>query len=425
MHESFLHYLWKYKKFSTLALETVQGETIKILRVGDHNDHSGPDFFNAQLEIDGQLWAGNVEVHSMSSHWYIHNHEQDIAYQNVILHVVWEHDTEIFTKDNTPIPTLVLKDFVDIELLNKYQDFSSHSGKWIPCEKDFSSIDDFLLNNWLERLYIERLERKSHQVETLLQESKNNWEAVLFILLAKNFGLKVNGEAFTSLAKSLDWSVVSKITSNINQLEAVFFGQAGLLKEDCQEPFYLELQKEYHYLRHKFSLQNHGVLPFQFFKLRPPNFPTIRLAQFATLYSRHPNLFSKIIDIKTIEEAYKLFSVSVSPFWKTHYTFKSTSKPANKQLTKSFVNLLFINTIIPLQYSYAKYLGKQNGEELMTLASTISPERNSIVDKFNTLKPLTSSAMHSQALIQLKTEYCSKLKCLDCAIGNSLLKGNN
>ena len=422
MHESFLHYLWKYKKFKTKELRTVLGETLKIVRVGDHNDHSGPDFFNARLEIDGQLWAGNVEVHLKSSHWYIHNHEQDKAYQNVILHVVWEYDTEVFRKDNTPIPTLVIRDFVDLEVLNKYQDFSTPSGKWIPCEKDFPSIDDFLLNNWLERLYIERLERKSYQVETLLNASKNNWEAVLFILLSKNFGLKVNGEVFVSLAKSLEWTTLSKLTHNLTYLEAVFFGQAGMLEEDIQEPYYLELQKEYHYLKHKFSLKNQGVLPFQFFRLRPANFPTIRLAQLAALYHQYTNLFSKVIEIKGKEELYKLFSVSVSPFWKTHYTFKSVSKPANKQLTKSFLDLLLINTIIPLQYSYAKYLGKQKGEELITLASTISPEKNSIVDKFHTLKPLKSTSMHSQALIQLKTEYCSKLKCLECAVGNSLLK---
>ena len=422
MHETFLHYLWKYKKFNHSNLKTTMGETLELINMGEHNHGAGPDFFNSRLEIASQEWVGNVEVHLKSSDWYVHNHQLDKAYQNVILHVVWEHDTEIFRQDNTAIPTLELKHYVDTSLLNNYKELLSSSMKWIFCEDSFPLVDDFLLNNWLERLYVERLERKWKEMEELLVVSKNNWEDVLFKLLAKNFGLKVNGEAFLSLAASLNWNIIAKLLPNLVQLEAVLFGQAGLLGEEIQEVYYLQLQKEYAYLKHKYTLNNQGVLPVQFFRLRPPNFPTIRLAQLAAVYHEHSNLFSKLMSVKTKEDTYALFSSSVSPFWKNHYTFKSTSKISPKKLTKSFIDLLLINTIIPLQYGYSKQLGKNNSDQVLVLAESIASEKNSIVEKFNSFKPIPKSAMHSQAIIQLKTEYCNKQKCLECAIGNSILK---
>lgn len=423
MQEAFLQYLWKFKKFRHSNLKTTQGEPLELINVGEHNHGAGPDFFNARLEIAGQQWAGNVEVHLNSSDWYLHNHEQDKAYQNVILHVVWEHDAEVFWQDSTPIPTLELKYYVESELLDNYKKLSTAKTKWIFCQEDFPLVDTFLINNWLERLYLERLERKWLDIENLLQASKNNWEAVLFKLLAKNFGLKVNGDALLSLANSLEWKVLSKLLADKTQLEAVLFGQAGLLDEDIQDAYYLQLQKEYTYLKHKFCLSSQGVLPLQFFRLRPSNFPTIRLAQLAAIYHRHGKLFSKIMDIRTKEDAYSLFEVSVTPFWKNHYTFKNTSKTTSKQLTKPFVDLVLINTIIPLQYCYAKHLGKIQDEHLLTLATSVDAEKNRIVEKFNSLKPLSNSAMHSQALLQLKTAYCEKQKCLQCAIGNFILKG--
>lgn len=423
MQEAFLHYLWKYKKIRHSNLKTAQGEVLKLIKVGEQNKNSGPDFFNARLEIGGQQWAGNVEIHLKSSDWYVHNHEQDKAYQNIILHVVWEHDTEVFRQDNTAIPTLELKSYIEDKLLSNYKKLKAAKTKWIYCQENISSVDDFLLNNWLERIYLERLERKWLEIENLLETSKNNWEEVLFKLLAKNFGLKVNGEAFLSLANSLEWQILSKLLTDRQQLEAVLFGQANLLEEDEQDPYCLQLKKEYAYLKHKFSLSNQGVLPVQFFRLRPPNFPTIRLAQLAAVYSSYKNVFSKLIAIKNKQDAYNFFKVSVSSFWKSHYTFKSTSKISNKQLTKPFIDLLLINTIIPLQYAYAKHMGKHTGGDWLFLALSIKPEKNSIVEKFSNLKPITKSAMHSQAIIQLKTEYCDKQKCLQCAIGNFILKG--
>jgi hypothetical protein len=421
MQEDFLHYIWKYKKFDFSNLKSTTNEPIVVTSVGQHNWNSGPDFFNAQLTIGQQLWAGNVEIHIKSSDWFLHNHEQDKAYDNVILHVVWEHDTEVFRKDNTAIPTLQLKDFINKAVLNNYEKLFSKKGKWINCENDFATVDDFVLNNWLERLYLERLERKSEVIQELLIETKNDWEAVFFVMLAKNFGLKVNGEAFYSIAKSIDFSIVRKSQSNIKSLEALFFGQAGLLEDDFQSAYYLELVKEYRFLKHKFKLENHQVLPLQFFRLRPPNFPTIRLSQLASLYVNHKNLFSKVIETNALTNFYKLFNASTSEFWKTHYTFQKESTLSTKVLTKSFIDLLLINTILPIKFCYSKEKGQDNNAVFLEIANQMASEKNSIIDAFNGLKKVATSSLHSQALIQLKTEYCSKHKCLQCAVGSKLI----
>ncbi|MGB6268003.1 MAG: DUF2851 family protein, partial [Olleya sp.] len=384
-----------------------------------HN--AGPDFFNAQLTIDNQLWAGNVEIHIKSSDWFVHNHEVDANYDNVILHVVWEHDTNVFRKDNTQIPTIELKKYVSQSALNNYHKLFNSKQTWINCENTIADINPFVINNWLERLFFERLERKAKGIEAILKQSNNNWEAVLFKLLAKNFGLKVNSDSFLSLANSFDFSIVRKQQSNLQSLEALFFGQASLLDDDIQEPYYQNLQKEYTFLKQKFSLENRGVAQFQFFRLRPPNFPTIRLSQLANVYHLHQNLFSKIIVSDNLEDFYKLFSVSTSPFWDTHYTFDKASKTSKKQITKAFIDLLLINTIIPLKFCYAKQQGKSIEEELIKLMEQLKPEKNSIVDKFKILKVEAKSALHSQAIIQLKNKYCDKNQCLKCAIGNTIL----
>jgi hypothetical protein len=424
MQEDFLHYLWKHKKFDVSNIKTTDDEIIHLQSVGQHNLNAGPDFFNAQLKIDNQFWAGNVEVHIKSSDWFLHNHELDKAYDNVILHVVWEHDTDVFRKNNSKIPTLELKTYVSKFALKNYEKLFSKSNKWINCEHDFSSVNDFEISNWLERLYFERLEQKAEHINELLITSKNDWEAVSFKMLSKNFGLKVNGEAFLSLANSVDFSIIRKTQTNKTDLEALLFGQSGLLEQDVQEPYYLELVKEYEFLKQKFSLSNTNVTPVQFFRLRPPNFPTIRLSQLATLYHKHQNLFSKIIEINTLAGFYDLFSVATSPFWESHYTFGKSSKSSKKVLTKTFIDLLLINTIIPLKFSHAKFKGVNIDDSLISLIESIPSEKNSIIEKFNSLKVVSVSALQSQGLLQLKNEYCNKNKCLQCAIGSSLLHTN-
>ena len=421
MQEDFLHYIWKHKKFRFNNLETTTGESIVVTSVGQHNFNSGPDFFNAKIKVGDQLWAGNLEIHIKSSDWFLHSHEQDKAYDNVILHVVWEDDTEVFRKDNTPIPTLQLKDVVDVTMLNNYEKLFAKQNKWINCENDFPSTDDFVLTNWLERLYLERLERKSETINTLLVASKNDWESVFFKMLTKNFGLKVNGESFFSLGQSIDFSIIRKTQSNPHVLEAFLFGQAGLLKQDIENAYYLDLKNEYKFLKQKFGLQNNQVLPLQFFRLRPPNFPTIRLSQLANLYNKHQNLFSKVIELNEVEDFYELFKVSTSDFWETHYTFQKTSKTSIKKLSKSFVDLLLINTILPIKFCYAKQKGVEIDSEIIKIATAITSEKNNIISAFNNLKKVSKSSLDSQALIQLKTEYCDKNNCLKCAVGNQFL----
>lgn len=424
MQEDFLHYLWKLKKFETLNLQTTKGEQVVIQNVGTHNYHTGPDFFNAQLIIAGQLWAGNVEIHIKSSDWYVHNHEVDPNYDNVILHVVWEHDTPVFRKDNSEIPTIQLKNYVSQVALNNYAKLFNSKLTWINCENTIANVNPFIVTNWLERLFFERLESKAKAIEAILKASNNNWEAVLFKLLAKNFGLKVNGDAFFSLANSFDFSVVRKQQSNLQSLEALFFGQANMLEDDIQEAYYIALQKDYAFLKQKFKIDNTSVSPFQFFRLRPPNFPTIRLSQLANVYHMHHNLFSKVIASDSVADIYKLFSVSTSPFWESHYTFDKVSSARKKHITKSFVDLLLINTIIPLKFCYAKQQGKSIEEEIVNLMQQLKPEKNGIVDKFASLKVVSESALESQAIIQLKNLYCDKNRCLKCAIGNTILAQN-
>jgi len=424
MKEDFLHYVWKFQKFYAQDLATINGCRLKIVKVGEHNQNSGPDFFNAQISIEEQLWAGNVEIHLKSSDWYAHHHEKDSNYDNVILHVVWEYDTDIFRKDNSTIPTLELKPIIDENILKNYLKLLSKKDQWINCENDFEKIDLFLFDNWLDRLYLERLQKKSLLFEKELKATNNHWEGLLFILLCKNFGLKVNGEAFYSIAKSVDFSMVKKCNNDKQEIEALLFGQAGFFDEDVEDSYFELLKSKYLYLTQKFKLDNKSVIFPKYFRLRPPNFPTIRLSQLAVLFSEKQSLFSKIIETESLDDYYSLFNISASEYWDTHYNFGVSSSKSSKKLTKKFKDLLLINTIIPLKFSYAKYLGKDASEEIISLASSITSEENSIIKKFKQLRSIADNSLQSQALLQLKNEYCDKNKCLQCANGNSILKGD-
>ncbi len=423
MKEDFLHYLWKHKLFFTSNLKTTSGELISITSVGSHNQNSGPDFFNAQLKIGEQLWAGNVEIHLKSSDWYIHNHETDSNYDNVLLHVVWEHDIEIHNNSNSTIPTLELKNFVSNELINNYQKLFSKPQKWINCESDIQSVEKFVVENWLERLYFERLERKSIFITQLLEKTNYDWEAVLFQLLAKNFGLKVNGDSFFEMAKNLQFSIVRKESTSQQNLESLFFGELGMLNETKENAYYTFLKNEYNYQLKKYKLSQKDKSTIQYFRLRPINFPTIRVSQLAGLYSLHQNLFSKCMENMRLIQFYELFEVKTSEFWETHYTFEKESPKRVKKLAKSFIDLLLINTIIPLKFVYLKHIGKLESESILNLIKELKPEKNNIIDKFNLLKIKSKSAFETQALLELKNEKCAQQKCLKCAIGNSLLKG--
>ena len=421
MKEDFLHYLWKFKKFDALNLKTFNGEEITIINVGQYLELAGPDFFNAQITIDNQKWAGNVEIHLKSSDWYVHHHERDEAYENVILHVVWEHDTEIFRKNNTEIPVLELKKYVDKETVANYQSLMTPKS-WIFCEKQLADIPQFALKNWQERLFFERLERKSNPIFELSEKTNRDWEAVLFCLLAKNFGLNTNGEIFLKIAQSIPFSIIRKESFEVENLEALLLGNAGLLDLEKEDNYFKDLKFRYFYLLHKYQLEKKIIEPVQFFKHRPDNFPTIRLSQLANLYHSQQNLFSKISSSTLLKSIYEVFDVSASNYWQNHYQFDKESPKKKKQLSKSFVDLVIINTIIPLQFAYAKSQGKEISEELIQLLDEVAPEKNAILDKFNSFGIKSRNAFETQSLLQLKNEYCNKSRCLECAIGMELLK---
>jgi len=375
MNEDFLHYVWKYQLFSLQDLKTTQNGEVVVLKTGLHNQNAGPDFLNAKLKIDNQVWGGNVEIHVKSSDWYAHHHEVDSNYDAVILHVVWEDDTTIFTKNNSVLPTLLLKNIVFSSALKNYQNLFSTEQRWIPCEKEISTIDAFVFENWKERLFFERLARKSEEMNTLLVENNFDFEATFFQVLAKSFGLKVNGDAFLRLAKSIDFNVLRKVRFDSLQLEALLYGKAGFLEDDVEEVYHQELK-----------------------------------------------LFSKILATTKMEAFYELFSIQLNNFWKTHYTFEKASKASPKKLTKSFIDLLVVNTIIPLKFLYQKHKGKGGELSFLDTLREIASEKNSIISKFNALGVSSKSAYDSQALLELKNNYCTKKRCLHCAIGLKILK---
>ena len=421
MKEDFLHYIWLYKKLDFTNLRTTNGEVIAILNFGQYIQQAGPDFFNAQIMIDNQKWAGNIEIHIKSSDWYVHHHEKDDNYNNVILHVVWENDTPIFRKDNSEIPVLELKNYVSSEELNNYRELTSQKS-WIFCENQIAKVPNFVFTNWQERLFFERLERKSNPIQQLLKETENDWESVLFCMLAKNFGLNTNGEMFLKVAKSITFSIIRKEALEVTYLEALLFGQANLIPLDGEDNYPKDLKSWYDYIALKYKLDKPTIAPIQFFKHRPDNFPTIRLAQLAMVYHLQRNLFSKTIEAKSIQEIYKIFDVSVSDYWKSHYNFDKISSKKEKTLSKSFIDLLIINTIIPIQFAFFQNQGKDSSEFLIDLISNIPAEKNTIIEKFTTFGIKSNNAFQTQSLLQLKNEYCIQKKCLQCAVGLELLK---
>jgi hypothetical protein len=421
MKEDFLHHVWQHKKFAVTQLQTTIGESIQILHSGQYLQLAGPDFFNAQIIIGNQKWAGNIEIHLKSSDWYLHNHEKDANYDSVILHVVWEHDTPIFRRDNLEIPTLELRNYVALTDVHKYQSLITQKS-WIYCENDIQKVDDFIFKNWQERLYFERLERKSSEIAQLLKESNNDWEAVLFCLLAKNFGLNTNGALFLNMAKSIPFSVIRKESFAIENLEALFFGQANMLQTNFQDSYPNKLQHDYNYLCHKYTISIRVFDKVEFFKHRPDNFPTIRLGQLAALYHKEQNLFSKIVNVSSITEIYTLFQIEVNDYWETHYNFEKKSVAKKKKMSHSFIDLIVMNTLIPVRFAYEQSLHKESTQEIIELTTALQPEKNIIIDKFAAIGILAENAFQSQSLLQLKKEYCDAKKCLQCAIGTFLLK---
>jgi len=424
MKEEFLHYVWEYQKWEGRRLQTSEGSELVVLSPGMHNFSSGPDFFNSQLVIGEQKWAGNVEIHLNSSDWYVHHHEIDSQYDNVILHVVWKHDAEIFRRDNSPIPVLEVRSVVSKGAVLNYENLmKARPGKWINCENDFQNFEEFYLQSWLERLYVERLELKAYFIEGLVKASLNNWEEVLFKLLARNFGLNLNGEAFLSLAESVPFSLVRRLSDKQQVLEALFLGQAGLLEKEVETPYFRQMQESYNFLVYKHSLQRGGVLPVNFFRLRPDNFPNIRLSQLAALYHKTPGLFSEVILAEKVTDLYALLDISAAEFWDTHYTFGKSHDRRRKRLSRNFMELLIINTLVPLKFCYSRTLGKDINEELLELMGSLKRESNGVVERFEKLRGQKfQNAVQSQALLHMKKNYCDHHQCLKCRLGIQLLQ---
>ncbi|TDE54293.1 DUF2851 family protein [Flavobacterium sp. GT3P67] len=421
MKEDFLHYLWKFKKFDTLNLKIFNNEEITIVNAGQYLGLAGPDFFNGQIVIGTQKWAGNVEIHLKSSDWYVHHHEKDKGYENVILHVVWEHDMAVFRSDNSEVPVLELKKYVEKATFENYRSLMAPKS-WIFCEKQLKEVDVFILRNWQERLFFERLERKSQSIFDLLEQSNQDWEGVLFCLLAKNFGLNTNGEIFYKIAQSIPFSIIRKESFEVENLEALIFGAAGLLDSEKEDNYFKDLKFRYFYLLHKYQIEKICIEPVQFFKHRPDNFPTIRLSQLANLYHSQQNLFSKISSLNSLKSTYELFQITASEYWQNHYQFDKESPKKNKTLSKSFIDLIVVNTIIPIQFAFAKSQGKEISEDLICLLNEVAAEKNAIVEKFTSFGIQSKNAFETQSLLQLKNEYCNKSKCLECAIGTELMK---
>lgn len=417
MTEKLLQYLWNYKVFKHFNFKDIEGNSVEIIHFGKWNTNAGPDFLDAKIKINGLLLAGNIELHIRSSDWIFHNHSQDPNYQNIILHAVFLHDTDLHDLTGKNIPTLELKDYLDENIILKYKKFVHHEG-FIACENIFDP--EKLPVNFHESNILQKLEEKSMELEQSLIRYKNNFEAVLFHSFAYSFGLKVNAHIFRQIAESVDFSVINKIRQNPLQLEALLFGMSGWLDTPKDEPMKI-WKREFEFIKVKFSIPDLIFRP-KFLRLRPPNFPTIRLSQLADLY-KHQNLFSKIMEAKTADQLYGVFSsTKASAYWDSHFNFGNISKVHPKILSRDFIDLLILNTVLPLQYAYHRYHHEETADEIVELYRSISAEKNTVVSAWRKLGLEITSALESQSLIYHHKTNCEIKNCLACGIGFKLLK---
>ncbi|MBN1597954.1 MAG: DUF2851 family protein [Bacteroidales bacterium] len=422
MQEAFLHFIWKNSLFENTEYPASNKEKIKILNTGEHNCNSGPDFTHAKILIDNTKWAGNVEIHKNASDWNNHNHHKNDAYNNVILHVVEKDDCKCFTNSGRLIPTIKLKYPESI-----YKKFNKlvNSFELISCSSELSSLNHSLISFWLSSLAIERLQSKINVVKELLKLTKNSWEDAFYIHLLKSYGLKVNSVPFEMLARVTPLKILEKHSSSLFQLEAILFGQAGMLNTRPVDNYHSKLKKEYQYLKTKYGLKPLEQHIWKFMRLRPSNFPTIRISQFCNLIHISEHLFSKTMECENVDELIKLYSFKVSEYWKSHYTFGKISGIQNKSIGKSSVHLLIINTIIPFMFVYASIKSiPELKERAVRLLEDLPAENNSVVRRWKELGIIPRHTADSQAILQLTIEYCKSKKCLDCQIGNLLLKRN-
>jgi hypothetical protein len=419
-----LHYIWKFRLFDKTAMQTADGQEIELFSAGMHNKNSGPDFHNARIRIGDTTWAGNVELHLSSSDWYKHGHTDDAAYNNVILHVVYRDDAPVTLPNGRRLPTLELHDRISPELYNRYHGLVFGNQKFIACEGSIATVDSLTMSTWLSRILIERLEKRSETVSAALALNRGDWEETFYQYLAANFGFKTNALPFELLAKSLPQITLAKHKYNPLQIEAMIFGQAGFLEGDVADEYPRQLKTEYNFLRKKHSLTPIDNHLWKFMRMRPQNFPTIRLAQFAALIIRSNHLLSKILEIRDVDYLRKLFTdIEVNPYWGNHYRFDVEAKPSPKNIGPASVDVLVLNTLVLFLFSY----GKQHQQQYyisraIKLLESLPGEHNHITADFSNLGVNIKTAFESQALLELKNSYCDHKKCLDCGVGNKILK---
>jgi len=419
MNEAFLNYLWLNQLFT--AHQTTEGQSLMVLHPGRANTDSGPDFFNAKIRIGETTWAGNVEIHTLSSDWYRHQHEINPAYDNIILHVVFEEDKVIYRQNKERIPCLALKNTFDNRLYQKYEAFI-HSDKWIACEAQIGSINHFDRLSWLDKLMAERLEEKAGFVQNELEHSQNDFHEVFYRKLARNFGFNTNGDAFEALAASLPLRILAKHSNNLLQIEALLFGQAGMLSINFTEQYPAKLYKEYLFLAEKYKLKPIDPKRWKFMRMHPANFPGIRISQFANIIYRSSGLLHKILETERLADIISLFKTQASSYWADHYRFGKPTKPKTKALGMSSIQLLLINTIVPFTFVYGKQTASDTlMEKAVDWLEQLKAENNSIIRHFKERGVKAENAMQSQALLQLKNEYCTNKRCLECRIGYLLL----
>jgi len=421
MKERLLQYIWQFQYFNKNELTTANNEPLQIINAGSFNSNQGPDFLSAKLKISNTTWAGNIEVHINSSDWNLHKHSADNNYNNIVLHVVWVHDKEINDVHGNALPTLELQSRVSKLLLSRYEELMMAS-LFIPCQKQIRLVNELTLSNWKQRLLVERLQKKSAVIFQFLTENNWHWEETFWWMLAKNFGIQVNSNAFEKVARSIPINLLAKHKNQIHQIEALLFGQAGLLDKDFEEDYPVLLQKEFTFFRKKHKLERVNEQLF-FLRMRPANFPTIRLAQLAMLIHTSHHLFSQIKEATSFEEVKKVLNVTANDYWHYHYMFEETSGFKKKNIGEAMINNLLINTIVPVLFAY----GHQHNEQMykdkaISWLEKISSEKNIITKGFEALNLPNKNSFDSQSYIQLKNEYCNKRRCLECAVGNAIFK---
>ena len=419
MKEDFLHFIWEQRLFSKSNLKTVTGESLEIISTGTHNFDSGPDFFNAKVRIGKTIWAGNVEIHQKASDWYLHRHNEDESYNNVILHVVEKADREVLIKQKK-MSCLVL-DYPEKLKENYLQILQSE--QWIACQNHFHQIDPFEVKFWSGALLSERLLSKTDEIKFLLQQNKNDWNETFYQLMARNFGMKTNALPFELLAKATPLNILGKHRNNLFQIEALLFGQSGLLNEELiGDDYFLNLRNEYSFLYKKYKLKPIEAHLWKFMRLRPVNFPTIRISQFAQLVCKSTALFSKILETENLKQLELFFDLESSEYWDSHYRFNKPSKNAGKKLGHSAFQNIVINTIAPVLFVYGDINSKDNlKDRALQFLDELPAENNSIMAGWANLGIHPRSAFESQALLQLKNNYCKDKKCLNCRLGAKII----